>query len=449
MEKKIKIHFIGIGGIGVSALAQFYQAKGHIVSGSDLATSKTIEYLKSLGIKIYIGEHKPENLSLDVDLVIYSPAVRAENPELHKAHLMQTENHSLKVQSYPESLGDLTKQYFTIAVSGSHGKSTTSAMISLLLIKAGLNPTVIIGTKLKEFLAPESEESEGTNFKMGSSGLLVIEADEHFASFLNYWPKIVVLTNIEEEHLDFYKNINNILKTYKEYISHLPKDGFLVANKDDKNIKKILKDFEAKKVFYSAKQKEVLKVKKALKVPGKHNVMNALAVLEVAKILAIDNKITLQALSEFNGSWRRFEEKMGSANGKKITIISDYGHHPTEVLATLEAAREKYKANNIWCVFQPHQKQRTYYLQKEFVKAFRKAPIDNILITDIYDVAGREEEQISSKITSQKLVKKINKKHINYMPLPGIENFVKENIKPGDVLVIMGAGDIYNLAEKF
>ena len=249
----MKIHFIGIGGIGVSALAQFYQAKGHIVSGSDLTTSKTIEYLKSLGIKIYIGEHIKENISADVDLVIYSPAVRAENPELHKAHLMQTENHELKVQSYPEALGDLTKQYFTIAVSGSHGKSTTSAMISLLLVKAGLNPTVIIGTKLKEFLAPESEEPEGTNFKMGSSGILVIEADEHFASFLNYWPKIIVLTNIEEEHLDFYKNINNILKTYKEYIGHVPKDGFLVANKDDKNIKKILKDFGAEETIWKTR----------------------------------------------------------------------------------------------------------------------------------------------------------------------------------------------------
>ena len=231
-SKKLRVHFIGIGGIGVSALAQYYLAKGHKVSGSDLVSSEIIGVLRKKGAKIFINsklksqkskiQAKIQNFIKKSNLVIYSPAVPKNHPELIKAKQLK-----IKSLSYPQALGELTKTHFTIAVSGTHGKSTTTAMVGLLLVKAGLDPTVIVGTKIKEF--------GNSNCRVGKSQYLVIEADEHFASFLNYWPRIIVLTTIEKDHLDYYKNLNNILRTFKRYIAHLPKNGWLVVNKDDKN----------------------------------------------------------------------------------------------------------------------------------------------------------------------------------------------------------------------
>ena len=309
----MKIHFIGIGGIGVSALAKYYLKNGNLVVGSDLAASEITNSLKKQGVKICIGKHKAQCLTPD-------------------------------------------------AISGTHGKSTTTALIASILIKAGLDPTVIVGTKLKEF--------GDSNCRVGKSKYLVIEADEWQASFLNYWPKIIVLTNIEKEHLDYYKNLNHILRTYKEYISHLPENGYLIANRDDKNIKKILLQarsntfFTAVKnvFFFTLKQREAKKLGKILKVPGKHNISNALAAIAVAKILKIPERKSFQALAKYRGAWRRFEIKTYNIpNTKyKVPIISDYAHHPTEVKSTLKAAREKFKKKKIWAIFQPHQQQRTY-----------------------------------------------------------------------------------------
>ncbi|MDO8739959.1 MAG: UDP-N-acetylmuramate--L-alanine ligase [Candidatus Woesearchaeota archaeon] len=440
----MKIHFIGIGGIGVSALSQYYLSKGHVVSGSDLASSEITELLREKGIKIIIGPHSEYNLSTDANLVIFSPAVRPDNPEYKKAKELK-----IKLQSYPEALGDLTRQYFTIAVSGTHGKSTTTSMIALVLEKSGLDPTVIVGTKIKEFGNHALSPAEGTNFRAGKSKILVIEADEHFASFLNYWPKIIVLTNIEKEHLDYYKNLNNIKKTYKSYLSHLKEGDILVANKEDKNINKITKKNKYEITFYSIKQKESKKFKRILKIPGKHNIYNALATLTVARTLGVPDKTSFDVLSKYRGSWRRFDLKQGSVEGKKIIVISDYGHHPTEVSATLKSIREKYPKKKIWCVFQPHQYQRTYYLFENFVKTFKSLKIDNIIITDIFDVAGREKNKINIEVNSEELVKKINKNNVRYLLLCDIESHIKENIKSGEILVIMGAGDIYKLADKF
>ena len=442
--KKLKVHFIGIGGIGVSALAKYYLEKGHKVSGSDLVSSEITNALKEKGVKLIFGKHKAKNLLKDIDLVIYSPAVQKDNPELKQAYKTQTSKHNIQILSYPEALGELTKQYFTIAISGTHGKSTTTAMLGLLLIKAGLDPTIIIGTKVKEF----GNFRTGSNCRVGKSKYLVIEADEHFASFLNYWPKIIILTNIEKDHLDYYKNLTNILKAFKKYISHLPKDGQLITNKDDKNIQKLIKESPALLNTYSLKQPEAEKLRKILKVPGEHNVANALATLCAARILKIPDKISFEALSKYKGCWRRFEEKKAVINNKQLTIISDYGHHPTEVKVTLKAVREKYPKKKIWCVFQPHQYQRTYYLFNDFVKVFKQAGqfIDKIIITDIYDVAGREKEKTKKKINSEKLVKAISKNQIIYLPTQKIMNFLKENLKGGEVVIVMGAGDIYNLA---
>ena len=437
----MKIHCIGIGGIGVSALAQYYLAQGHQVSGSDLESSEITDFLKEKDITIIIG-NKAENINQHIDLVVYSPAVPANNPELKKAKGL-----GILLKSYPEALGDLTKQYFTIAVAGAHGKSTVTAMIGLMLKKAGLDPTVIVGTKLKEF--------GGSNFRLGQGKYLVIEACEYDGSFLNYQPKIIVVTNVDKEHLDYFKTFANVKKAFKDFILKLPRDGFLVANKDDKNTPKFTKlNFGVH--YYSIRQKEAKRLK--LKIPGKHNVSNAMAALEVARILHIEEKVALQSLSEYQGSWRRFE----TVKTRPFTVISDYGHHPNEISATLKATREKYlyppkfskgkirrARKKIWLIFQPHQYQRTHYLFNDFVKVFRQAKIDQIIITDIYDVAGREEKKISSSVNSEKLVKKIAKKNIKYMPIEKAEEFVKNNIKSGEVLLIMGAGNIYKLAEKF
>ncbi len=434
--KKLKVHFIGIGGIGVSALAQYYLVKGHDVSGSDLVSSEITDALKKLGAKIYIGPHKVHCLTPDVKQVIYSPAVQTNNLELKQARKL-----GIKCSSYPEALGELAKQHFTIAISGTHGKSTTTALVSLILLKAGLDPTVIIGTKLQEF--------GDSNCRVGKSKFLIIEADEHFASFLNYWPQIIVLTNIEKDHLDYYKNLNNILKTFKEYIWHLPKDGTLVANRDDKNIKRITQNLcRCQTSTYSLKQNEAKKLKKVLKVPGEHNVYNALAALTTARALKIPDKISFKALSEYKGAWRRFEIKQITWDKKQITIVSDYGHHPTKVKVTLIAAREKYPKKKIWCVYQPHQYQRTYYLFKDFVKVFRKAPVDKLIITDIFDVAGREETTIKKKVNSKKLIRAINKPWASYLPQNKIINYLKKNLRGGEVVIIMGAGDIYKLATR-
>lgn len=431
----------------MSALAQYYFSKGHEVSGSDLAASETTDFLKNLPlradkrIKINIGQ-KAENIKPDIDLVVYSPAVKSDNLEYKKAKKL-----GIKMQSYPQALGELTKQYFTVAVAGAHGKSTTTAIIALVLIKAGLDPTVIVGTKVKEF--------GGGNFRNGKGRFLVIEACEYDSSFLHYSPNIIVITNIDKEHLDYFKSFANVKKAFKNFIMRLPADGFLVFNGDDKNLSVIARSAAIKqsprlRLFrFARNDNETKKIKKIIKVPGQHNVSNALATLQASRILKIPDKTIFKALSEFKGTWRRFEEKKAKVNGKKIIVISDYAHHPNEISATLKAAREKYLNKKILCVFQPHQRQRTHYLFLDFVKVFRLAPVDNIIITDIYDVAGREEKGISRKINSQKLVEKIHRKSIFYCATNEIESFVKKNIKEIDVLIIMGAGDIYKLADRF
>jgi UDP-N-acetylmuramate--alanine ligase len=434
----MKIHFIGIGGIGVSALARYYLAQGNEVSGSDLVSSEITKALEKLGAKIFIGKHKAKNLPKDVNLVVYSPAVEEKNPELKKARKLK-----IKCQSYPQALGELTKNHFTIAVCGSHGKSTVAAMIGLILTKAKLDPTVILGTKLKEF--------GDSNCRVGKSKYLVIEADEYKESFLNYWPKIIVLLNIEYDHPDYFKNLNHYILAYKKFVSHLPKDGILIANRDDKNTFKTFKNRKA--IWYSLKEKESEKLRKILKIPGEFNVSNALAALKVARVLKIPDKISFKVLSQFKGTWRRFDIKKitfsKNLEPRTFTLVIDYAHHPTQVKVTLEAARGKYKNKKIWCIFQPHQYQRTYYLFDEFVKVFKEHPVDKVIITDIYTVSGRESKKIMRKVNAQKLVEAINKENVIYLPKRKIIDYLKKNLRGREVVIIMGAGDIYNLSLKF
>jgi len=435
---KGKIYLIGIGGIGVSALARYYLAQGWQVMGSDLAPSEITDALKRQGAKIYLGE-KPQRIKRDIQKVIISPAVSEANPELQQA-----KKYGIPILSYPQVLGELTKKYFTIAISGTHGKSTTTAMIALVLVEAGLDPTVIVGTKLREF--------GDSNFRHGKSEYLVIEADEYKDSFLNYWPKIIILTSIDRDHLDYFKNLKNIKKSFREFISHLPPTGWLVRNRDDKNVLKLkVKNQKLKIKDYSLKQREAKKIKEILQIPGIHNVSNSLAVLTVGRILKIPDKISLKTLSKFKGTWRRFDAEEKRIKGKKFTYISDYGHHPKEVEVTLKATREKFPDRQIWCVYQPHQYQRTFFLFDDFIKVFRKAPVDKLILIPIYDVAGREDKEIKKKVSSfklfQKLKRKVRKnKEILYLSsLEKAADYLKKNLQGGEVVIAMGAGDIYNL----
>ncbi|HOC53417.1 MAG TPA: Mur ligase domain-containing protein [Candidatus Pacearchaeota archaeon] len=419
----MKIHFIGIGGIGVSALAKFYLAKGDIVSGSDVVKSSITDDLIKRGVEVSIGEQKKENIK-DFDLIIFSPAIKQENPELKEA-----KEKGIKTMSYPEALGQLTKEYFTIAISGTHGKSTTTAMLGLILIKAGIDPTIIVGTKVKEF--------DNSNFRQGKSKYLVIEACEHEASFLNYWPKIIVVTNIEEDHLDFYSNLENIQKAFNEFTSHLKENGVLIKRDD-------VKINFPNSIDFSLRNKEVEELKKIMKIPGDHNILNALAALKVARTLNIKDEISYSALSEYLGSWRRLE----ITNLEDFILIDDYAHHPTEIISTLKAAKEKYLDKKIVCVFQPHQYQRTKFLFQDFVSVFKEALNDNLieklLLIDVYDVSGREGTGDETEYTSERIAKEIHNKRAKRIERVAL----KKELEGGDVVIIMGAGDVYNLSEE-
>ena len=437
----MNIHFIGIGGIGVSALAKYYLKKGWQVSGSDLAASEITLQMKDLGATIHIGKPRAALIQKKIDRVIFSPAA----PKNHSERVAARKK-KIQELSYPEALGELTRNHYTIAVSGTHGKSTTTAMLGLVLVKAGLDPTVIVGTKLKEF--------GNSNCRVGKSKYLVIEADEHFASFLSYRPQVIILTSLEADHLDFYKTLGNLISTFKKYVRLLPKEGLVIANKDDKNIKNMLQGYKGKIAWYSQRDKEAKKVQSALWIPGKHNVSNALSVLKAARLLKVPDKRSLKALSLYRGSWRRFE-LFSLTKPKSYTLVSDYGHHPTEIAATMQAVREKWPKKDVWLVYQPHQHQRTFYLFKDFVKIFSRLSIQKLILLDIYDVAGREEGDIRKKVSSKKLVEKIRmtprrnlgtSKEILHIPTAHqAQVYLKKNLQGGEVVVMMGAGDIYNL----
>lgn len=442
----MKIHFIGIGGIGVSALARHHLQNGEQVSGSDLSDSELILALKNSGVQITVGPSSADNLPEDIDKVIYSPAVKKGNPEFDAAIAMQGKNPNLEILSYPQALGQLVRDHFTIAVCGTHGKSTTTSMIGLMLMAAGYDPTIVVGTKLKEL--------GNSNYRKGASKYLVIEACEHEASFLNYWPKIIVLTNIEADHLDYYKNLENIFKSFREFIGHLPSDGLLIANADDANTEKVLasqnNNFKISK--YSLSQPEAEELKKILKVPGEHNISNALSALSVARAIGIDDAKAFESLSYFSGTWRRFDIEEKKTGDKNITLISDYAHHPTEIRATLKAGREKYPQKDIVCAFQPHQYQRTHLLFDDFVKTFQEALangwINKLLVTDIYDVAGREDENIKKMVSAEKLVNAMENDNAVYAKKENLKEKTIASIKNGSVLIIMGAGSIYGLKDQ-
>lgn len=438
IEKFKRIHFVGIGGIGTSSLAQILHHQGKKISGSDLTKSEITKSLKLSAIKIFIG-HNESNINKNHQLVIYSPAIPPNNPELQKA-----KNLKIPIISYPEALGEITKNYYTIAISGTHGKSTVTALIALILEKAGLDPTVVIGTKLKEF--------KNQNYRVGKSNYLVIEACEYRESFLHFHPNILIITNIEAEHLDYYKNLKKYKEAFIKLGKKIPHDGTIILNFDDKISATMKKNFKAQLQIFSSKKKtdwklidHQLKYKKEFsinlhpQIPGDFNLSNAGFAAIAGTTLNIPIKTIEKAIASYKGSWRRMEYK--KIPKYKCQFIDDYGHHPTEIKLTLKAIREKHPQARILCVFQPHQYSRTYLLLKEFAKAFNHA--DEVIIPNIYKV--RDSEKDIQKISTEALVKAIANFHKKVYYCNGLKKtaaYIKKNCKRFDVIVTMGAGDI-------
>jgi len=414
-----KIHFVGIGGIGISALAKMMLLLKKRVSGSDISLGKAAKRLREKGVKVSIG-HKKSNLTKNMDLVIYSPAVKNDNPELLRAKEL-----NIPTYSYPQALGLISKGKETIAISGTHGKTTTVAMVGEIMISAKKNPTIVIGSFMKK---------QKDNFVMGKSKYFVVEACEYKRSFLHLFPKILVITNIDNDHLDYYKNIQDIQKAFSQLISKVPTDGFIITNPNDKNIKKALKLSKTKaEIIDYTKEK-----KPKLKIPGEYNILNAKAAIAVAKLVDIKKDQIEKSLKNFSGTWRRFEYKGKTKKG--ALIYDDYAHHPTEVKAVLEAVRESFPNKKIIAVFQPHLYSRTKFFLNEFSRALNN--IDEVIITDIYAAREKKDKTIHAK----DLVKKT--KNARYISnFSEIKKYLINQVDKDSIIITLGAGDVYKISE--
>ncbi len=433
------VHFIGIGGIGISSLARWYKAQNWAVTGSDAVRSSVTDDLRKEGVKVKIGSKKT-NIPKEAQLVIHTVAIPPENEELIEAR-----SRGIRVITYPQALGEFTGRYKTIAVSGCHGKSTTTALMAKILIEAKLDPTVVVGTKV-----------EGSNFRYGKGKYLVIEADEYRGAFWNYLPYAAIINNIELDHLDFYKDIEDIKKSFIKFSQNVSKDGFIVVNGDDKNVSDVVSKIKDKKIvtFSEADSAVIEKIKKVIKIPGHHNVLNALAAYKVAKELKIKEDAILKAIGKFKGVWRRSEYVGKTKEGWKV--FDDYAHHPTAVKVTLDGFKEKYPKDYLVAVFQPHQMLRFTSLYEDFKTCFDSA--DKGLLFDVYNPAGRDEKK--SKVSAKTLVKDLNviAKASKQAPKAiyvtaqdfkkTINAIIKESGKKSGIIVVMGAGDINKLTPK-
>ena len=411
-----KVHFIGIGGIGMSAVARMLLGEGKIVTGSDRSESLVTDELTKLGAKI-VYEQKAENITSDIDLVIYTIAMPDDSPELVRAREL-----GIKCLTYPEMLGVISADKFTIAVAGTHGKTTTTAMIAGVMIEAGLDPTVIVGSLLKprgETSGSLEDSPRGSNFIAGKSKYLVVEACEYRRSFLNLHSTLAVVTNIDNDHLDYYKDLDDIKSAFDQFL----------AQSENK-----ITDYQK----YLAKVPELL-------VPGEHNRLNAAATLAVADFLHIREEVAQRALTKFTGTWRRFEYKGKTEMG--ALVYDDYAHHPTEVSASLSGAREFMKAKNLGgkliVAFQPHLYSRTKLLKTDFAESLAQA--DEIILAPIYAAREPNDSKISSDILAD-LIKTKNSHVLSLKSLEAIENYLIENNKTGDLIMTMGAGDITQVA---
>lgn len=420
-----RVHFVGVGGIGASSLAQILLSKGKTVSGSDLTESQITDELQKKGME-FSNVHAEQNLNKETDLLIYSHAIPQSNIELQKARDLK-----IPTLTYPEALSILSKSYFTIAISGTHGKSTTTAMTALILEKAGLDPTVVIGTKVREF--------GDKNYRVGEGKYLVIEACEYKSSFLDLTPQILAITNIEAEHLDYFKTDENYYNNFQQLINSLEEECTLISNPHDEKSKEIMSNANAKPI--NAPNSIGFKIS----IPGSFNEENASIALAISRKLGIDEEVAKAALESYEGSWRRMERK--TVDNIESQFIDDYAHHPTEIRATLKAIRESNPDAKILCIFQPHQYSRTHNLIDDFAESFEDA--DQVYIPNIYEVRDSEEDK--NKVSSRKLVNEINKHSNNAQHTNNLVKTaerIKENADEFDIIITMGAGDItsiYNL----
>ncbi len=447
-HKYSHVHFIGIGGISMSGLAEILITEGYKVSGSDANNSYIVERLKKLGADIYIN-HSRDNIK-DADLVVYTDAISNDNEELMKAL-----DDNIPTVDRATFLGALMKNYTnSIAVSGTHGKTTTTSMMATILNRSTLDPTILLGGQLNEI---------GGNVRLGSREHILTEACEYKGNILKYFPTMAIILNMEEDHLDYFRNIDHIVDTFMDYSRNIQDNGYLIINADDANAEKITNstnvniitfainskaDYTAENISFSPEgyPKFMLNIKGEslypvqLSVMGTHNVYNALASIAATHLLGVPIETILDSIKNYHGVQRRLEVK-GIVNGVKI--IDDYAHHPTEIQASLEALQNSTKGN-IWCVFQPHTYTRTKLLLDSFAKSFSKA--DKVIIPDIYAAREKDTGLIHSTDLVDALVKKgIDARYIS--SFEDIENYLLEKAKSGDVIVTMGAGNVYTIGD--
>ncbi len=446
IDKNKKIHMIGIGGVSMSGIADILLNLGYSVSGSDINESDVTKRLEAQGIHITIG-HFSENVH-GADIAVYTAAVKQDNPELIEARKL-----NIETIERSDFLGLLTKSYDnTIAVSGTHGKTTATSMLSSIFIDAHAEPTVQVGADLSIL--------NNLNYRIGKSNIFIVEACEYVKSFLKFFPKTAIVLNIEEEHLDCYKDLEDIKNTFNAFLNIPSEDGFIILNADDSNCMDIAINHNAKLITFGIKKpadwqatninlnddgtysftatnaNETIEVK--LSVLGYHNIYNALAAIAASKQYNISNDAIISGLTKFTGAKRRFEY-VRTYNGAKI--YDDYAHHPTEIKATLESVKN-IKSNKTWVVFQPHTYSRTYTLLDKFITAFENA--DEVLILDIY--AAREKD--NGLISSKELAEKINEHSNNVKYIGSLEKaaeYLRENLKENDLLLTIGAGTVTKL----
>ena len=449
-----KFHFIGAGGVGMSALAKLLIKNKAIVSGSDQTQGPPVIALRKAGADIKIG-HDADNFNSNADAVVISAAIKEDNPELKIAR-----KQGCKIYKYAQMLGELSNQYDGIAVAGTHGKSTTAGWLIHLLKQAGVDPNFIVGANISQL---------NTSSGVADSKYFVTEACEYDRSFLNLKPAIGCILNIEADHLDYYKNEDEIIDAFRQFALGIKPDGILIANGTDPNVAKVIKtmpaelncqtfgvdescDFYAQNIrlkdglyVFDVYHNEKLLGKTRISLPGRHNILNALAVVAIANTTGMDTKQILELISEFAGIERRL---MLKAQIDGITIIDDYAHHPTEIRATLAAIRQRHMPSRILCVFQPHQHSRTRFLLDDFAESFKLA--DVTIVPEIYFVRDAETEK--KEINSQVLVEKMRANSTEAVFMDGFDaicEYLKKNVTSGDLLITMGAGDIWKVADEY
>ncbi len=445
------IHFIGIGGISMSGLSEILHRNGKVVSGSDTKQSELTSHLENLGIKIFIGQ-RPENINQAIELVVYTAAVKEDNPELMAARELD-----IVAIDRAELLGLIMKCYlFPICVSGTHGKTTTTSMTSQVFLEAGCDPTITIGGIMPAI---------GSNFKMGGEKYFIAESCEYYDSFLKFFPHVGIILNVDLDHLDYFKNIEQMIDSYHKFAKKIPRDGCLIINAEIPYLPQIIDGLNCKIITYGTKNSDLYADniqfnefghgnfdlimngenfgQFELSVLGLHNVSNALSSIACANFLGLDMEPIRTGLKKFMGTDRRFQKK-GMFNG--CTVVDDYAHHPTEIKATLSAAK-KIQHDRIICVFQPHTYSRTKELLTELSEAFDDA--DLTIILDIY--AAREHNP--GDIHATHLVEKINARNpknicLHFSDFASVEKFLRQTCIPNDMLITMGAGDVYLLGES-